>query len=86
MLVDALLTAVPASLQILELAVSTVLDHLATVKVLERSPVFDITRLGQMQLGITGLSLSRTYRYSQAHHWTSKHVCHVLLCPTASPC
>lgn len=48
--------------QILELAVSAVLDHVPTARVLECSSVFDVSRLGQTQLGITGLSLQRTYR------------------------
>jgi hypothetical protein len=48
--------------QILELAVSAVLDHVPTARVLECSSVFDVTRLGQTQLGVTGLSLQRTYR------------------------
>jgi hypothetical protein len=49
-------------LQILELAVSAVLDHVATAAVLECSSVFDVPRIGQTQLGITGLSPQRTFR------------------------
>ncbi|WIA14188.1 hypothetical protein OEZ85_002727 [Tetradesmus obliquus] len=51
--------------QILELAVSAVLDHVPTARVLECSSVFDVSRLGQTQLGITGLSLQRTYSFLQ---------------------
>lgn len=50
-------------LQVLELAVSPVLDHVASAQVLQECSVFDVTRLGQMQLGITGMSLDKTYRY-----------------------
>lgn len=53
-------------LQVLELAVSPVLDHVASAQVLEESSVFDVTRLGQVQLGITGMSLDKTYRCAQA--------------------
>lgn len=48
--------------QVLELAVSPVLDHVASAQVLEECSVFDISRLGQTQLGITGMSLEKTYR------------------------
>ncbi|KAF6265579.1 membrane-associated apoptosis protein-domain-containing protein [Scenedesmus sp. NREL 46B-D3] len=51
--------------QILELAVSAVLDHVPTARVLECSSVFDVSRLGQTQLGITGLSLQRTFSFLQ---------------------
>lgn len=53
----------PASEQVLELAVSPVLDHVASAGVLEQCSVFDVTRLGQTQLGITGMSLDKTYRW-----------------------
>jgi hypothetical protein len=46
--------------------VSPVLDHVASAQVLEKSSVFDITRLGQTQLGVTGMSLDKTYRYTAA--------------------
>lgn len=49
-------------LQILELAVNGVMDHIASTKVLECSPIFDVSRMGSTQLGITGLSLPRTFR------------------------
>lgn len=49
-------------MQVLELAVSPVLDHVASAGVLEQCSVFDVTRLGQTQLGITGMSLDNTYR------------------------
>lgn len=52
-------------LQVLELAVSPVLDHVASAQVLQECSVFDVTRLGQMQLGITGMSLDKTYRCVQ---------------------
>jgi hypothetical protein len=47
---------------VLELAVSPVLDHVASAMVLEECSVLDVTRLGQTQLGITGMSLDKTYR------------------------
>lgn len=43
---------------------SPVLDHVASAQVLEKSSVFDVTRLGQTQLGVTGMSLDKTYRYT----------------------
>lgn len=55
-----------AGVQVLELAVSPVLDHVASAQVLEECGVFDITRLGQTQLGITGMSLEKTYRCAGA--------------------
>lgn len=54
-------------LQVLELAVSPVLDHVASAQVLEECSAFDVTRLGQTQLGITGMSLEKTYRYALQH-------------------
>lgn len=55
---------------------SPVLDHVASAQVLEECGVFDITRLGQTQLGITGMSLEKTYRcagaFRCAYGWCSQ--------------
>lgn len=70
--------------QVLELAVSPVLDHVASASVLEQCSVFDVTRLGQTQLGITGMSLDKTYSFMQRlEDFRSWALLGFLACPAA---
>ncbi|KAF8063811.1 hypothetical protein HT031_003668 [Scenedesmus sp. PABB004] len=70
--------------QILELAVSAALDHVACAAVLERSSVFDVSRLGQTQLGVTGLSPGRTYAFlTRIDDFRAWAALGLLACPAA---
>jgi hypothetical protein len=70
--------------QVLELAVSPLLGHVASAQVLQESSVFDITRLGETQLGITGMSLEKTYSFMQRlDDFRSWALLGFLACPSA---
>lgn len=60
---------------------SPLLGHAASAQVLQECSLFDITRLGQMQLGITGMSLEKTYRCVQLCMYVCALCMLVLACP-----
>ena len=51
-----------AVLQVLEMVVNPVLDHICAADTLIRTDVFATSRIGYNQMGITGFSQERTFR------------------------
>jgi hypothetical protein len=56
------MTAADAALQILEMVVNPVLDHICAADTLIQTDIFATSRIDYNQMGITGFSKERTFR------------------------